>query len=282
MVVYTLANLAVILAFATLGVLRCRTLFLNHPALTPRTMPKHARHLFGLLPIPLILFSLNSLLEAEPDWQWNMPFWLQLHYNALSWCVIIAVVVYVFAFSIATYFLARNPWKKTVLPAAICVLGVFEVFAWSNLRARPPRLREPQISRDGVILQTTYSTCAAAAAANIAAHLGIPKTERDFAELFGTTDEGTLASQIVAGLRKAGFVVTKRNVRDSDIKALKPPAMLFIVQDTHAVAFLGMTNGLAEIWDPLAGRRLLKRSFLRESWSGHALEIRLPKEQGTR
>ena len=219
-----------------------------------------------MLPIPLILRVLNYLVEANPDWQWGMPFWLQLHYNAMSWGVIIAVVVYVFAFSTATYFQAEHARKGSVLVVAIGVVGVFEIFAWSNVHPRPPHLRGPQTSKDGAIMQTSYSTCAATAAANIATRLGGGQTEREFVDLFGTTEDGTLAAQIVTGMNKAGFVVTKRTVHDSNIESLKPPAMLFIVQDTHAVAFMGMTNGLAEIWDPLAGKRLLKKAFLKEAW----------------
>ena len=58
------------------------------------------------------------------------------------------------------------------------------------------------------------------------------------------------------------------------IRAVHPPAMLFILGDTHAVVFAGMSGGLVEIWNPSTGKALASERRLGQIWDGHALEFR--------
>ncbi len=225
--------------------------------------------------VALLLFAIQYCLVAQPDAQWAMPFWLQLAYPTIHWSLVLGSVGV-----ISGLVLVHGPrtgaiCKIGVPCIALLLLAGFTVPAWQNLRPDPPPLREPRQSSDGVILQSSAVTCAPAAAANIATSLGRPMTEGELVERFGTKPDGTTPAQVAYGMGRLGFQWRKRTVPDHRIQALTPPAILFVSYDTHAVAFVGMTNGgLAEILDPLGGRKLWRPELLAEIWAGHAIEFR--------
>lgn len=103
--------------------------------------------------------------------------------------------------------------------------------------------------------------------------LGIRTTEAELARRFHTTKDGTLPAQVIAGLRQLGISGRKVSVPTADLTDVRAPAMLFLVSDGHAVAFAGITNGMAEILDPACGRRRMDPTSLRDVWQGHALEF---------
>ena len=141
---------------------------------------------------------------------------------------------------------------------------------------QPPKLGPARVS-DGVILQTTDSTCAAASLANVATHLDMPHTEADMAALMGTTAFGTDIAQVYGGLRRLGLRGNAVLVQDRDYHALHSPAILFVDYGNeplgHAICYMGEKDGRAEIWNPQGGKSFQTQQQLAGSWRGHAMEV---------
>jgi hypothetical protein len=66
-------------------------------------------------------------------------------------------------------------------------------------------MRKARTSQDGVILQSTAFTCVPAAGANIAAIVGVHKTEKELAQLCNTT-RGTRWNLSVSAIRKWAMI----------------------------------------------------------------------------
>jgi ABC-type bacteriocin/lantibiotic exporter with double-glycine peptidase domain len=154
----------------------------------------------------------------------------------------------------------------------VAVLATIQVYAEVSSQPNLPPIGETRLSSDGVILQTTPYTCAPAAGANIAALLGVHTTEGELVELCHTTRDGTFPARVLSGLKELG-ITGKKVKASSGIRAVHAPAMLFVLGDTHAVVYAGMTGGLAEIWNPSEGKALVPEGRLSELWDGHALEF---------
>ncbi len=75
------------------------------------------------------------------------------------------------------------------------------------------------------------------------------------------------------GLGYSCRINTTRAIAD-----VHPPAILFAHVGTipHAVAFMGLSHGQAEIPDPMRGRRLMTEIELDKIWDGNAVEIDMP------
>jgi hypothetical protein len=52
--------------------------------------------------------------------------------------------------------------------------------------------------------------------------------------------------------------------------------LLFLDNDCHVIALLGLTNELATVVDPDCGLSVENRLCINKEWSGHALEIQRP------
>lgn len=227
--------------------------------------------------LPLGVLPVHYLLAVKPDWQWELPDWIQLHYYTFVWRFVLSASTFVFGFAIATYFFTRHTHRWFICARGCLFLGlVLLVHRLCPVEDRLPELRAQQLSKDGVILQSTASTCVPAAMANILAVLGRKTTEQELAELFGTTMDGTLPAQVVKGMRYWRIETRKRTVANDSIQSIAAPALLFMVGDTHVVAYMGMTNQLAEIWDPGLGKKWVRPELLGKSWNGHALEFFKP------
>jgi hypothetical protein len=171
-------------------------------------------------------------------------------------------------------------WTVPLL-AALAVFAAGEYGLDHTYFLQPPPLGPPKIDAEGVVWQSSGVTCAAAACANLARFYGIEKSEKDMVDLLGTTADGTTASQVVYGMRRLGFRCVKRRIGDADISRLDTPAVLFITFGDmplgHAVAYVGLREGLAEIRDPAGGTRFVSPEDLRQSWLGHAVVVTLDK-----
>jgi hypothetical protein len=251
--------------------------FKQNGCLTPADILKKTWLVSFVAFLPLGVLPVHYVLAAKPDWQWDLPDWVQLHYYTLIWGIVLSAIACVFGFAIATYLFIRHPHRWFILVAGCFFLGLILLIpSMFSLEDRLPELLAHQLSKDGVILQSTSSTCVPAAMANILSVLGKKTTEKELAELFGTTMDGTLPAQVVKGMRHLRIETRKRTVASDSIRSITAPALLFMASDTHVVAFMGMTNQLAEIWDPGLGKKWVRPELLRESWSGHTLEFFQP------
>jgi len=265
-------QIAVILAFGAGGAAVCRARLNGQSAVSFQKLLGKTRHLYLVFPLLLVFPFINVYLARDPSLQWNMPPWLQLHWAALSWGIVSALLAYVFGFCSIVGLTTGHRWRWGLVYFGVAVLAVIQVYAGWSSRPNLPPLGETRISSDGVILQTTPYTCVPAAGANIAAMLGVHTTERELVELFHTTRDGTFPAQVLRGLKELG-ISGRKVTAGSGLRAIHPPAMLFIFGDTHAVVYAGMTGGLAEIWNPSVGKALVPEWRLAQMWEGHALEF---------
>jgi hypothetical protein len=262
----------VILAFGAAGIAVCRARLIGLEVISFRRVLSKTPHLYLALPLLLYFPFINAYVSSRPELQWDMPEWLQLHWAAISWASVSGILAYVFGFCCMSAFAKKEPRKWAPVCFGVAVLAAIQVFAgWSSRPDLPP-LGETALSSDGVILQTSFSTCVAASAANIAALLGVHTTEKEMAKLCHTTRDGTFPAQALSGLEKLGITGHKVTATGG-IRTVHPPAMLFVIGDTHAVVFARMTDGLVEIWNPSFGKRLEPEARLDVIWKGHALEF---------
>jgi hypothetical protein len=231
-------------------------------------------HLYLAFALLAIMPCVNVWVTDNPSLQWGMPAWLQIHYLAIYWGSICAVLGYVFGYCCGAKWLtaARTTWLLIVF--AVLSLSTVQFLAWWKNRMIPQKLvAMARVSSDGVILQTGNATCVAASAANIARILGVSTSEAEMCVLLHTTVEGTTPAQALAGLEGLGISGRKVTVPDKDIHTVRPPAILFLQNDTHAVVYAGMSKGRIEIWNPTVGKIRLTERGLRGLWTGHALEF---------
>jgi hypothetical protein len=272
-------NIILLILFVFTGFMESRRLFRRDPDLDMKTALKRAPYLYVLIPVSIILLVVANI--NRPHLIWNLPLWLQYHYTALNWGAILAIFSFIFSLASAIAFRTghRERWKLVI--AGVLLIGVVQAMQWSYTRPIAPLLKDV-FGSSGLVFQSYNSSCAAASGASIARTFGLEKTEKEMAELFGTTMGGTSGAQVIYGMRKIGFACNKVEILDCDPQKLQAPAMIFIDNqftgpESHAAAYLGLDTGKAEIWDPLEGKRLLRKNELRKIWHGRGIEIRRDK-----
>ncbi len=260
-----------------LGLAHGRTLFHRGVRLASRNLPQQARL---LVCVGLGFAALNVVylpVKNTPAAAWFLPVAVEYYGDVVTWVVDLLVMGFLSGAACAVAVLERH-LLRWALPVAVAALLGTAMFTYHTFKGGvPPELRAPRISADGVILQTNGSTCAAAACANIATVLGMPKTEKEMVALLETAEDGTSNAEVILGLRKLGFRCVKRYMYDRDASRLHVPAMLVVdlvgQSDGHAVAYMGQKDGKAEIWDPSGGKKWVSAGELRAFWRGRAIEV---------
>jgi hypothetical protein len=264
---------AVVFAFGAMGAGMCRAVSAGQSDRHFPALLKRARHLYLCIPLLWALPWVNYYVASRPSLQWDMPDWLQLHWAALSWAVVSAILAYFFGFCSAVAWASEKRGRRLPALFSVVVLSAIQVYAVWSSRPNLPALNHPWTSSDGVILQTSQFTCVPTSGANIAALLGVHTTEKELAVLFHTTRDGTFPAGALIGLRQLGIAGRKVTTDSGGIRSVHPPAMLFVLGDTHAIVYARDSGGLLEIWDPSAGKAFVTDDRLRHIWTGHALEF---------
>jgi hypothetical protein len=243
--------------------------------LDPNRLVHQAPHLWIVAPLPLLLLFAHAFLHNRTDLQWRLPFWLQYYYATLSWALVTGTISYLFSLAATVHHLNRHPQRRQLLAAGVLLILAIQVYAFQIILPDPPEIRDEIVSPDGIILQSTPSTCVPASAANVARLLGLNVTERQMAGLCGTDVDGTSPAELVMAMRALGLRERKVIVNDVGPEALDPPAVIFLRGDTHATAFVRRRQGIAEVWDPQRGAQFFSRTefqnYLRDT---HAIEFR--------
>jgi len=279
-----LVNAGLVALLALAGITAARRLQRCHPDLTVETTLKRAPYLWVLIPVSLLLLaaaiSLILLQKAHPSVLWALPPWFEYHLLTGIWAAILSLFAFAFALAAAVAIRTRHRERAKLVVAAVLVVAAIQTVEWNYARPIAPILRN-DISATGMVTQTSDVSCAAAAGATLARLLGLMKTEREMAELYGTSALlGTTAAQVVYGNATIGIASRKVEIPDRDPERVAAPAMLFIDHpatgpESHAVAYLGMKEGTAEIWDPIRGLKRLDRKSLASVWRGRGIEFRL-------
>jgi hypothetical protein len=236
-----------------------------------------ARYLYALLALLLVLFGAHLVLDQRHDLYWLLPLWLELYYTAIVWGTIIALFSFLFGFAITVAFRSRHRERVKLAVAACLLIGAVQFAQWRYSRPLAPELGNT-VTPEGIVMQSSGVSCAAASGANIARALGLEKSERDMATLFGTTASGTSAAQVVRGFESLGVECEKRQVEPAEVARLRVPAMLFVDHpsagpESHAVAAFER-EGEIRVYDPLTGSPI-GAEVLARSWHGRAVECRL-------
>jgi predicted double-glycine peptidase len=209
------------------------------------------------------------------DLMWRLPASAEVAQALLQWVTMPVLLGYTAALATLIAWREAHPKRVSVSLASALVLSAL---VFLNGRLTRPVYRELSEleTTDGVVLQTSSVSCAAAAAANILRGLGHKATEEEMAKALATTAFGTSDAAILIGLRSLGFACRKVTV--SSFRDVASPAMLFVDHpatgaESHVVALASSNREHAEILDPLSGRLWMTEAQLREIWHGKALEV---------
>ncbi len=279
-----LLNGAFVASFALAGIGEARRLQRRHPDLTVELTLKRAPSLWLLIPASLLLLAsaviLMVLQKTRPSALWALPPWFEYHLLTAIWAAIMSLFAFAFSLGAAVAMRTRHRERTKFVVSAALLVAAIQTVEWNYARLVAPILRD-DISATGMVTQTSDVSCAAASGATIARLLGIAKTERDMAELYGTSALlGTTAAQVVYGNTVIGIASRKVEIPDLDPERVAAPAMFFVDHpatgpESHAVAYLGMKEGKAEVWDPIRGLKRLDKKSLASVWRGRGIEFRL-------
>lgn len=273
---HLLITLFLAAVFGAAGAFEARRIVANHPGVTLETAHTKARYLLPLILlslVPLVLFSIPQVWRLV---LWRAPVWLDCYALPLRHGVLAALFGFLFANMAFMAAYTAHPKRRSLALASILIVLVIPLLQWQYSRSVLEELGPPKISRGGIVLQTSGTSCAAASGANIARILGADATEKEMAVLMNTSLlTGTTAGQAIMGMRSKGVECVK--LENTDIRGFAAPAMLFVDfpslgPESHAVAFMGLSEGQAEIWDPMAGKRMYSLSSLGKIWHGKGLE----------
>jgi hypothetical protein len=221
-----------------------------------------------------------AIIRENRTLSWWFPISLDYYSVPIFWSFNMFAVA--FCFSGVTSMAMHE--RKRLWPL-VAALGIFIVpaseYVFRNSPAFwPIELGPAKISMDGVILQSSGSSCVPAACANIARKLGVQTTEAELFALMHTSDAGTTNAQAIYGMRALGIKGTKRLIHDRDPHALHTPAMLVVdmigLPEVHAVAYMSANGDTFEIHDPRSGLLKMSLGELQKIWQGKAVEFVLP------
>ena len=216
-------------------------------------------------------------LSASPSLAWKMPPAVDVGLLPIGWLITESCAVFVFATVVFLAFQTRHRDRtKLVFAAALSALAI-ELAYW---RANAPihaSLTE-SVTSDGIILQSSGVSCAAASCANIGTLLGTPMSEKEAARLLGTSMHGTSVGQIVIGMESRGFACRKVDIESDRLTDISPPAVLMVDHpalgpESHAVALVRVEEDAFEVWDPLFGSEIMTADKLGSIWRRRAVEI---------
>lgn len=238
-------NVLLLLAAVLAGVCECRRLVARGVHLAMDGVVKQSAALS--LGVPLVFLCLLAFLVCTAvvplSRGWDLPLWLSYYRETLMWGTLLVLGAFVFTVGAVVSFHTchRERWK--VVSGGVLFLMAFHGAQWYYTRPVAPGLTH-EMTTDGVILQTSGVSCAAASGANIARAFGLGKTEKEMAELFGTTKLlGTSDAQVVYGMRTLGFVADRVEIPGADPAQLASLALLSVGHpdtgpESHAVAFI--------------------------------------------
>jgi len=121
---------------------------------------------------------------------------------------------------------------------------------------------------EGVVLQSTMSTCGPASAATLLNVLGHPASERELAREAFTSRGGTESWYLARALRRRGLDV-EFQIRSPDGGDLPSPAIAGVLLPGRAGHFIAILESAADeltFVDPIDGKHTMAKSELRERY----------------
>lgn len=190
-------------------------------------------------------------------------------------------------------------WRKAGFLPPLVALGAWHAFG--PLAGAPPATVAKATLTDGVVRQTSESTCSAASAATLLIYAGIPASESELAALCFTRSAGTPMLGTFRGLAKkckgAPFgvrVLSWATVAELKAACRTGPVMLSVGLDRwqrgydpryvtewgwspgsrHAIVLFGfLPGGKLDIGDPSVGREKWDEDALAVLWNGEGVPL---------
>ena len=232
-----------------------------------------------LLPVPLVGFVaavvVHNLVMNNARVIWSLPVTMEFYVQPAIWALEMFFLSFSMFAIVTLAFKSRKAYGVVTIVFGTTILLTVSFLLRSA--SGPIQIEMPHRVKDGVITQTTSATCAAASGANVASYFGIATTEAAMAEVMNTNRLGTSPSQIIHGMQSLGLHARKVRVDPGAVTEVNPPAVLLVYNldqvDGHAVALMGIEDGLADVWDPAGKRTQFTAEEFREEWVGHAIEV---------
>jgi hypothetical protein len=145
----------------------------------------------------------------------------------------------------------------------------------------------PPLISEGIVMQTTPSSCAAATIATLARYLDPTRTttEKDVVKLARTSKTGTSTLAEIQAMEALGLAPQyARNQTIADLIARQQPALLHVMEPvgttkiSHAIALFSIDSaqGTATLANPLSGKQVRLITDLQDYWIGEAVFVTAP------
>ena len=248
------------------------------PDATVETVHRVSKPLMQLSLVCVAVLTVSVSAQISDRICQELPLWLQRNAARITWTFLILLFAYLSSFGSRFAYLTRHV-KRRRLTLALVLLNVSFLIFNLQLNTLVAEKLEHKTSDDGIILQSSGSSCAAATVANILVHFEIPAIEADVARVMGTTFLGSSPGQMRYSLEFYGLEFETLNERTPDLARVHPPAILFVDHpavgsEGHAVAYFGVRGEKFEIWDPLTGKGLWNEDHVKRRWHGNGIECR--------
>ena len=261
---------------ALLGVWAAQRLRARYPEIGLESALPRLRHLWLVTgTAAVVVVAVYTVVRLPLAQQAALPGWLVDAAPVVLWTTLRLTIVYLCAITLRLAWLESHVQRWQLRNAAVLAMVAIELSQWQVTRPIWSSLPEGQ-SVDGVVLQTSDSTCAAASGATVARHLGLDADEQSMARLMRTTIIGTTTTQIVRGMRLAGIECEPVSMDAATVTSISTPMIAFINlegvgEDGHAVAVLSATATELVVADPLRTRHLQSWEEWRSRWGGRGL-----------
>lgn len=147
----------------------------------------------------------------------------------------------------------------------------------------------PPLIVEGIVLQTTPSSCAAATIATLARFIDPTQTttEKEVVALAETNKTGTSTLAEIRAMEALGLAPHyARNQTIADLIKRRQPAVLHVMEPigdskiAHAIALLSIDSqkGTVTLANPLSGKQVRPITDLKDYWIGEALFVTAPSK----
>ena len=245
----------------------------------------HQRQVYLTISVILGLGTLFSIVITAGQHSPWMPPLLPSYISGNFWYLIL----FLCSFSMGLLFLLeKSGWFDRARLQQLILLGMVNCFGiWFLLDQNLPitnLIKSPSVI-DGVVLQTTPSSCSAAAIATIArfARPELQTTELDVVKLAGTNRQGTnnILGEIHAMTELGLEPDYKDNLTINDLVNRNQMAILSVMEPidniriSHAIGLISInpTQETLTVANPLYGRQIKSFKEMKDYWKNKAIFV---------
>ncbi|XGV98507.1 MAG: cysteine peptidase family C39 domain-containing protein [Leptolyngbya sp. BL-A-14] len=247
-------------------------------------LQKHQQQVYWISAIVLGIGTLVAVLMVAGQRSPWVPSFLLLYLGAYFWDAVLLLCCFCAGLLLL---LERSGWNdRTRLQQLLLFLTVslsaVIFLLWQGLPitglVEAPRMTE------GVVLQTTPYSCAAATIATLARQVRPARqtTEQDVVKLAGTSRQGTNTLSEIYAMEQLGLAPDyRRNLTIAELVDRKQMAVLHVMEPVgnksiqHAIALLAIDPNRKELMvaNPLIGKQIKTFDSMKDYWLGEAVFV---------